>query len=166
MIRPVKIADAEQICTIYNHYVINTTATFEEEEVAADEMKARIKHLTRRFPWLVYEVANEIKGYAYATDWKTRTAYRYSAETTVYVKSDSIGKGIGSTLYRELISQMKSLSYQTLLGGIALPNNISIMLHEKLNFKKVAHFQQIGFKLNQWVDVGYWQLLLDQKTIL
>ena len=166
MTRHVKITDAEQICNIYNHYVIHSTATFEEEEVTEDEMRIRIKQLTRRFPWLVYEVENELKGYAYATDWKPRTAYRYSAETTVYVKPDSIGKGIGATLYQQLISEMKTLSYQTLVGGIALPNNSSIALHEKLNFKKVAHFQRIGFKLNQWVDVGYWQLLLEQKSML
>ena len=166
MTRHVKITDADQICTIYNHYVINTTATFEEEAITAEEMRIRIKQLTRRFPWLVYEVANELQGYAYATDWKPRTAYRYSGETTVYVKSGSMGKGIGSILYQQLISEMKTLSYQTLVGGIALPNNSSIALHEKLNFKKVAHFQNIGFKLNQWVDVGYWQLLLKPDSFL
>src|SRR5688572_27509522 len=108
MTRHVKISDAEQICTIYNHYVINTTATFEEDEVTEEEMRIRIKQTTRRFPWLVYEVANELKGYAYATDWKSRTAYRYSAETTVYVKSDERGKGIGFNLYQQLISEMKA----------------------------------------------------------
>ncbi len=166
MTRHVKITDAEQICTIYNYYVINTTVTFEEEEITEEEMKIRIVQATRRFPWLVYEVENELIGYAYATDWKSRTAYRYSAETTVYVKSDYIGKGIGFILYQELVKEMKALSYQTLIGGIALPNNSSIALHEKLNFKKVAHFQQIGFKLNQWVDVGYWQLILEPKSML
>ena len=166
MTRHAKITDAGQICAIYNHYIINTTATFEEEEITEEEMRIRIKQLTRRFPWLVFEVENEVIGYAYATDWKSRSAYRYSAETTVYLKSDDLGKGIGSILYQELIKEMKSLSYQTLIGGIALPNNSSIALHEKMNFKKVAHFQQIGFKLNQWVDVGYWQLLLEPDSFL
>ena len=166
MTRHVKITDAEQICTIYNHYIVNTTATFEEEEITEEEMRIRIKQLTRRFPWLVYEVENEIMGYAYATDWKPRSAYRYSAETTVYLKYDYLGKGIGTILYQQLIKEMKTLSYQTLIGGIALPNNSSIALHEKLHFKKVAHFQQIGFKLNQWVDVGYWQLLLEPDSFL
>lgn len=165
MTRHVKKSDAEQICSIYNHYVINTPATFEEEVVTAEEMRSRIIKLTRRFPWLVYEEENELKGYAYATDWKSRTAYRYSAETTVYIKADYTGKGIGYKLYLELINEMKALSYQTLVGGIALPNNSSIALHEKLHFKKVAHFQQIGFKQNQWVDVGYWQLLLEPKSM-
>ena len=165
MTRHVKLTDAKQICDIYNHYVINTTATFEEEEVTEEEMRIRIKQITRRFPWLVYEAENDLKGYAYATDWKSRTAYRYSAETTVYIKFDSMAKGLGTILYEELIKQMEALSYQTLVGGIALPNNGSIALHEKLNFKKVAHFQKIGYKLNQWVDVGYWQLLLEQKSI-
>jgi len=160
MTRHVKLSDAEEICTIYNHYVINTTATFEEEEVTVEEMRTRIKQTTRRFPWLVYEETNELKGYAYATDWKSRTAYRYSAETTVYIKSGSLEKGLGTILYQALIKEMEALSYHALIGGIALPNNSSIALHEKLNFKKVAHFQKIGFKLDQWIDVGYWQLLL------
>jgi phosphinothricin acetyltransferase len=166
MTRHVKITDAEQICTIYNHYVINTTVTFEELPVTEEQMRMRIIKLTPTFPWLVYEIENELKGYAYATEWKSRTAYRFSAETTVYIKWQHTGKGIGTILYLELIKEMKALSYQTLVGGIALPNNSSIALHEKLNFKKVAHFHRIGFKLNQWVDVGYWQLLLEQKSIL
>src|SRR5215210_6331687 len=106
MTRPVKITDAEQICTIYNHYIINTTATFEEEEISEEQMRIRIKQLTCRFPWLVYEVKNEVIGYAYATDWKSRSAYRYSAETTVYLNFDYLGKGIGSILYQELIKEM------------------------------------------------------------
>ena len=166
MIRQVKITDAEQICTIYNHYVINTTVTFEELPVTEEQMRMRIIQLTPRFPWLVYEIESELKGYAYATEWKSRTAYRFSAETTVYIKWQHTGKGIGTILYHQLIKEMNALSYQSLVGGIALPNNSSIALHEKLNFKKVAHFHRIGFKLNQWVDVGYWQLLLEQKSIL
>ena len=87
--------------------------------------------------------------------------YRYSAETTVYLKPQSTNKGIGTALYKSLIEEMKALQVHSLIGGIALPNNGSIALHEKLNFKKVAHFTEVGFKLNKWVDVAYWQLLLN-----
>jgi phosphinothricin acetyltransferase len=161
MIRNVTIKDASKICDIYNHYVVNTAVTFEEEPVTEKKMKSRIEQVSAKFTWLVYEEENNIAGYAYATEWRSRTAYRYSAETTVYIKPQAINKGIGTTLYKNLIQEMKALQVHCLIGGIALPNNGSIALHEKLNFKKVAHFTEVGFKLNKWVDVAYWQLLLN-----
>jgi L-amino acid N-acyltransferase YncA len=161
MIRHVTTNDAGNICAIYNHYIINTIVTFEEEPVTEKEMRSRIEQVSAKFPWLVYEEENRIEGYAYATEWRPRTAYRYSAETTVYLKPQSTNKGIGTALYKSLIEEMKALQVHSLIGGIALPNNSSIALHEKLNFKKVAHFTEVGFKLNKWVDVAYWQLLLN-----
>ena len=164
MIRPVKTTDAKLICGIYNHYIMNTIITFEEEPVTAKEMKMRIEEVASKFPWLVYEENSELAGYAYLTNWRTRSSYRYTAESTVYLKENYRGKGIGAALYHALIEKSKNLSLHSLIGGIALPNNASIALHEKLNFKKVAHFQQVGYKFNQWVDVGYWQLLLEPNA--
>ena len=163
MIRHVTTNDAVKICAIYNHYIVNTTVTFEEEAVTENEMKSRIEGVTEKFPWLVYEEENNIEGYAYATEWRPRTAYRYSAEITVYLKPQATNKGIGTALYKNLIQEMKALQVHSLIGGIALPNNSSIALHEKLNFKIVAHFSEVGFKLNKWVDVGYWQLQLNNR---
>ena len=164
MLRKVETTDAKQICELYNYYVSQTTITFEEEMVSEEQMKIRIFQVTSKFPWLVYEENNELAGYAYLSEWKSRTAYRHTAESTVYLKPKYTGKGIGSSLYKQLIKDSKQLSLHCLIGGIALPNNASIALHEKLNFKKVAHFQQVGFKFNQWVDVGYWQLLLNTAS--
>lgn len=164
MIRQVNTSDAAQICKIYNYYIINTTVTFEEDQVTENEMRVRIESTTKDYPWLVFEEDNELAGYAYVTGWRSRSAYRYSAESTVYLKPEYKGQGIGSALYQRLIEDSKCLSLHSLIGGIALPNNASIALHEKLNFKKVAHFQQVGYKLNQWIDVGYWQLLLEPNA--
>jgi L-amino acid N-acyltransferase YncA len=161
MIRKISLEDVKQICSIYNYHVTNTIVTFEEEEVIEDEMKQRIQNITSKFPWLVYEQGHSIAGYAYASQWRTRSAYRYAAETTIYINEDFRGKGIGTALYTRLIGYMKERSFHSLIGGISLPNNASIALHEKLNFKKVAHFEQVGFKLNRWIDVGYWELLLN-----
>ncbi len=166
MIRQVKPTDAHLVCEIYNYHVINTTVTFEEIPVTAEEMKKRILAVTSKFPWLVYEENNELAGYAYTTEWRSRSAYRYAAESTVYLKQEYRGKGIGYLLYKHLIEESKNLSLHSLIGGIALPNNASIALHEKTGFKKVAHFQQVGFKLNQWIDVAYWQLLLKPGSLL
>jgi phosphinothricin acetyltransferase len=111
-------------------------------------------------PWLVAEVSGQIVGYAYASKWKGRCAYRFSVESTVYIDPACIGKGFGLRLYSALIDAIRALSMHAAIGGIALPNAQSVGLHERLGFKKVAHFEQVGYKQDRWVDVGYWQLML------
>lgn len=158
MIRSISKNDAKQICDIYNHYIDKSTITFEEVQVSVEEMQRRISSST--LPWLVYEEDQKILGYAYAGQWKGRAAYRHSAEVTIYLKHNAAGKGIGTKLYSNLIDQLKALKFHVLMGGIALPNDASIALHEKLGFQKVAHFKEVGFKFNQWIDVAYWQLFI------
>lgn len=153
--------DAERICGIYNYYILNTPISFEEEPVSVDEMRQRIETVTKEYPWLIHEDNGEIIGYAYASRWKTRSAYRFSVESTVYVKHGITGKGIGSGLYAQLLNELKSRSVHAVVGGIALPNEKSQALHEKFGFKKVAHFSKIGYKFDQWIDIGYWELLFD-----
>jgi len=99
-------------------------------------------------------------GYCYASKWKGRCAYRYSVESTVYLSPDATGKGIGSKLYGTLLAELRQRQFHTVIGGIALPNPASVALHEKLGFEKVAQFRQVGNKFGRWIDVGYWQLLL------
>lgn len=159
MIRQVIQSDAKAICEIYNH-VVNTIVTFEEVPIPETEMQNRIDSVSQKFPWLVYEENNAVVGYAYAAEWRGRTAYRFSAESTIYLHADFVGKGIGYKLYQRLIEELKNKNVHSLIGGILLPNNGSIALHEKLRFKKAAHFKEVGFKLNKWIDVGYWQLML------
>lgn len=160
-VRSVTAADAEAVADIYNHYVVHTTVTFEEEPVDVSEMARRIEERrAAAFPWLVAERSGAVVGYAYATAWRARHAYRFSAETTVYVASGQGGLGTGSLLYGDLLRGLRDRSIRAVMGGIALPNAASVSLHEKLGFKKVAHFEQAGFKLDRWIDVGYWQRLL------
>jgi L-amino acid N-acyltransferase YncA len=160
MIRPVTTSDAAAICEIYNGYVRDTVITFEEAPVAPAEMARRIEDFTARFPWLVAEEQRAIVGYAYATPWRVRSAYRFSVETTVYVASGHHGRGVGSALYRELLAALRKLDVHCAVGGIALPNEASVALHEKLGFTKIGQFVEIGYKLGRWVDVGYWELIL------
>lgn len=157
MIRPVELTDAESICEIYNHYVLNSTITFEENKVTVEELKSRIQDIVVNLPYIVYEIDGKVLGYAYATKWKARSAYRFSVELTVYVGKNSKGQGIGTALYDHLIKDLTSRNIHSLISGIALPNDASVALHEKLGFVKVAHFKEVGYKLNTWVDVGYWQ---------
>lgn len=160
MIRHAKPSDIQQICKIYNYYVMNTPITFEEIPVSIDEMKKRLSEFSGDLPWYVYEEDGEILGYVYASKWKGRCAYRFSIEITVYVDHESIGKGIGSHLYTEMLKFLKETSIHAVIAGISLPNNKSQNLHEKFGFKKVAHFNEVGFKFGKWIDVGYWELLL------
>lgn len=157
MIRKVLLSDAGSICDIYNYYIRNTIISFEEEEVSIAEMEKRITEVTKNHPWIVYEMEGKVAGYAYATNWQTRSAYRYSAISTVYLHHHSTGKGIGSLLYSQLFKLLEQTEVRVLIGGISLPNEGSVALHEKSGFEKVAHFKEVGYKLGKWVDVGYWE---------
>ncbi len=160
MIRDIALNDANEVAEIYNYYIKNTSITFEEDEVTEDEIKKRIESRNEKLPWIVYEENNAVIGYAYATEWKSRCAYRFSVESTVYLKQGKQGNGVGTKLYQELIIRIKKTDIHAIIGGIALPNNPSIMLHEKLGFEKVAQFKEVGHKFEKWIDVGYWELVV------
>ena len=160
MLRSCTVDDAVRICDIYNHYVLETVITFEESVVSPTEMAQRILDVTSRLPWLVWERDSEILGYAYASPWKVRSAYKNSVESTVYLAPTATGQGIGTKLYAALIADLRRRGLHCVVGGAALPNPASIALHEKMGFVKVAQFQEIGFKHGRWVDVAYWELIL------
>jgi phosphinothricin acetyltransferase len=160
-IRAATTDDAEAIAAIYNHYVLNTTVTFEEAAVAPAEMAQRIADLLAGgLPWLVATSADAVVAYAYASKWRVRHAYRFSVESTVYVDAGWHGQGIGGALYAELLRQLARAGYHLVIGGIAMPNDASVRLHEKHGFEKVAQFCEVGFKFGRWLDVGYWQKTL------
>ncbi|QBK05814.1 N-acetyltransferase [Hylemonella gracilis] len=158
MIRLAQPSDAEAIVGIYNHYVANTTVTFEEQAVSVEEMSARIEDiLAAGLPWLVLEESGQLLGYAYASKWKTRSAYRYSVEISVYLKHGIQAQGLGSRLYEALFAALVERDIHAAMGGIVLPNEASVRLHEKFGMKQVARFEQVGYKFGRWLDVGYWQ---------
>jgi L-amino acid N-acyltransferase YncA len=160
MIRNCTPADAASLCGIYNHYVRETVITFEETPVLEAEMAQRIADITATLPWLVWETDAGILGYAYARPWRPRAAYRHSVESTIYLAPHATGQGLGPTLYTALITEIRARNLHCVIGGVALPNPASVSLHEKLGFKKVAEFREVGFKLGRWIDVAYWELLL------
>ncbi len=149
-----------RIAAIYNHYVRDTVVTFEEAPVAENEMARRIAETTASYPWLVSEDDGEVKGYAYASSWKRRSAYRFAAESTVYLAPESVGRGLGRPLYAALIAEMRSRGLHCAIAGISLPNPASVALHEKMGFAPIGRFGEVGWKLGRWVDVGYWELFL------
>jgi phosphinothricin acetyltransferase len=163
MIRSVKLQDSVKICKIYNYYIANSIATFEESPVDLKVMKKRISETIVKLPWIVFDDNNGIAGYAYAATFRPRHAYRFTIESTVYVATQAMGRGIGTALYRELMKRLCDLEIHSVFGVIALPNDASVALHEKLGFNKVAHLKEAGFKFNRWIDVGYWQLIFSAE---
>ena len=160
MIRPATTGDASRITGIYNHYVRSTIVTFDEEPIKRTAVAARIADTVVSFPYLVEEENGHVRAFAYASPWKSRGAYRQTAETTIYLDPECTGLGIGSRLYTQLIEALRERGIHALLGGIALPNPASIALHEKLGFTKVAQLKEVGRKFGRWIDVGYWELIL------
>ena len=155
-------ADAPAIAAIYTHYVETTVISMEYEPVDAAEMAQRIAEVqAAALPWLVIVEDGEVLAYAYASKWRARPGYRHAVESSVYVAPAQRGRGHGLALYRALLAQ-PSGRYHCVIGGIALPNAASVALHERLGFRQVASFSEVGHKFGQWVDVGYWQLLLPQ----
>jgi len=160
MIRPATPADAAAIAAVYNHYVLHTPVTFEEDAVTTEEMAGRIAEVQQSTNWFVEAEDGKILGYAYAGKWKSRCAYRYAVESTVYLDKDATGRGLGTKLYRTLLDDLRGRGLHSVIGGIALPNAASVALHEKLGFHKIGQFKEVGWKFEQWIDVGYWELIL------
>ena len=159
MIRPATLDDAPAIACIYNHYVLNTTVTFEEVSVSDADMAGRVDSVqSANLPWLVIEEAGEVLGYAYAGKWNARSAYKRTVESTIYLANAATGRGLGSRLYTALFDVLRAQGMHVVLGVIALPNDASVALHERFGFKQVGQFAEVGFKFNRWVDVGYWQM--------
>jgi phosphinothricin acetyltransferase len=160
IIRACEKTDAAAIAEIYNYYVRETVVTFEETQVSVDAMAQRIEDIGARFPWLVWEDSGGVIGYAYGSAWKSRSAYRFAVESTIYLTATHHRAGIGTQLYGALLAELKARGFHTAIGGIALPNPASIALHEKLGFTKIGQFVEVGRKLDRWIDVGYWELIL------
>jgi len=160
MIRKVQPSDAQAIASIYNDYIENTTITFETAPVSTDEMRERIETISANYPYWVCEEEGQVVGYCYASSWKKRCSYRLTVETTVYIAPSFHGKGIGVALMERLLDELKAASFHAAIACIALPNPASVGLHEKLGFKQVSEFKEVGYKFDQWLDVGDWEKIL------
>jgi len=160
VLRDACAADAAAMAAIYNHYVATTVISMESDPVGADEMMRRLADVQgAALPWLVLVDGGVVLGYAYASKWRARPGYRHAVESSVYVDAAQRGRGLGSTLYRALIARLAG-RFHCVIGGIALPNPASVGLHERLGFRQVACFTEVGHKFGGWIDVGYWQLHL------
>jgi L-amino acid N-acyltransferase YncA len=160
-IRAATAADADAVAAIYGHYVLGTAVTFEEAAVPAPLMAARMAAVEAAgLPWLVATEDGQVVGYAYASQWNPRGAYRHTAECTAYLAPEATGRGLGTRLYEELFARLRQLGVHAVIAVIALPNPASVALHERFGMTPAGLFREVGRKFGAWINVGYWQTTL------
>lgn len=155
LIRLAGEADADQIASIYRPYVEQSRISFEEEAPDATEIAKRMSGPIH--PWLVAQDGGRIAGYASTSPMRDRAAYRWSVETGIYLAPESQGRGLGRKLLAAHLGLLERQGFVTIVAGIALPNDASVALHEKLGFTLSGIERGVGYKLGEWVDVGRWQ---------
>lgn len=152
--------DAPALQAIYGPIVETTIISFETEPPTVAEMAGRIKKTLDFFPYLVCEYNGEVIGYVYASKHRERAAYQWAVDVTAYVREDYRGKGVGKALYTALKAMLAGQGFYHAYAGIALPNAASVGLHEAVGFKPLGVYHQVGYKLDNWHDVGWWELQL------
>ena len=152
--------DAGVIADIYAVAGIATVASLEELAPDAEAMASRIRTIADRFPWLVAELDGVVAGYAYATEHRWRSAYRWAVDVTVYVSPDHHRRGVGRGLYGTLLPALREQGFHTALAGVTLPNPASVGLHHAFGFELVGVYRDIGYKLGAWHSVGWYQARL------
>jgi phosphinothricin acetyltransferase len=159
-IRSANIGDAAAIRAIYAPIVADTTISFEDIPPSVEEIARRIDSTLKAYPYLVADHDGEVVGYAYASEHRTRSAYRYSVDVAVYVAPGARRTGVGRRLYEPLLAGITSRGYHAAFAGIALPNPASVALHEAFGFTHLGTYREVGFKFGRWLDVGWWQRVL------
>lgn len=167
-IRAAAPEDAAAIAAIYAPHVLTGTVSFEVDPPDTRAMRTRMAASEGLYPWLVVttgEPAGGVIGYAYATRFRDRPAYRYVVETTIYVADTAQRQGAGRLLYEALIDTLRAQGFVHAIGAIALPNDASISLHEAVGFRRAGVYREVGYKHGRWIDVGIWQCELNEPAI-
>ena len=154
-IRLASASDAEAIASIYRPYVESSRISFEERAPDAAEIASRMR--SPLHPWLIAEEAGRVVGYASSSPYHRRPAYRWTVETSIYLAAEAQGRGIGRELLSALIETLTRQGYVTAIAAIALPNPVSIALHQRLGFVPAGTYRGVGFKLDEWTDVSLLQ---------
>ena len=162
-IRDARPSDAAAILDIYRPFVTDTAVSFEMEPPTVAEIQARIASVQSHWAWLAAERDGQLAGYAYASAFRTRAAYRFTAETSAYVHPAHRGGGVARALYRRLFEVLIEKGFCNAYAGIALPNDASVAFHQALGFTSVGVFHRAGWKFGRWHDVSWWEVTLQDR---
>jgi L-amino acid N-acyltransferase YncA len=152
--------DAQAVLAIYAPYCSSTHVSFETAPPSEAQMRERIERVTSHYPWLIGEIDGQVGGYVYATQHRERAAYRWSVDVAVYIAESHHRRSLGRALYTSLFALLREQGLFQAYAGITLPNAASVGLHESVGFQPVAVFPKVGYKLDRWLDVGWWRLQL------
>ncbi|MFC3904529.1 GNAT family N-acetyltransferase [Clostridium disporicum] len=156
--------DAKELLNIYKYYVENTAITFEYDVPSIEEFSGRIKNTLKKYPYLIAENEDGIYGYAYAGEFKSRQAYNWAVETSIYVKNGDSRHGVGTLLYNELEKYLKMQNIINVNACIAYPNEKSEEFHKKFGYKTIAHFTKCGYKFGKWHDMIWMEKFIGEHT--
>ena len=160
ILRPAAETDLPVINGIYNHYVLHSTCTWQEEPEPLDCRREWFRQHSNKHPVIVAEASGHVIGWGSLSLFRKWPAYRSTVEDSVYVHHQHQRRGVGSALLRELIARAGALDYHAIVGAIDAAQDASVALHLKLGFQKVGHLKQVGFKFGRWLDVIYMELIL------
>ncbi len=160
LIRAASAEDAPALLAIYAPYVRETCITFEYDPPSPEEFARRIAHTLERFPYLCALEGDEIVGYCYASPFHVRKAYEWTCESSIYLRTDARGRGIGSALQKRLEDILVLQGFRGLAACITFPNPESIAFHERHGFTLCAHFHRCGYKMGRWLDMVWMEKAL------
>jgi len=164
IIRLATQSDLGAINDIYNHYVLHSTCTYQEETEIIDNRRLWFQQHGELHPIIIAEVAGEVAGWGSLSPYHRRSAYRRTVENSVYVHHEHHRRGIGSRLLQELISRAHAVGHHAIIAGIDAEQTASVALHTKFQFEHVGRLKQVGFKFNRWLDVIYMELILNSSS--
>jgi len=151
-------ADLPAIARIHARYVTDTAATFDVEPLGVEGWREKWQAACAAdHPWFVFEQGGEVLGFAIAGAFRPKASYRPTVETTIYLDTGAVGHGAGRPLYSTMLDEAARRGFHLAVAGVTLPNEASVRLHEALGFSKVGVFEEVGHKLGEWRDVGWWQ---------
>lgn len=164
MLRLAQPTDTDALLEIYGPYVRNTSLTFELETPSPAEFARRMDDYLRYAPWLLMECEGRVAGYAYASRHRERAGYQWSAECSIYLHDNFMGKGLAQPLYKALFEILSIQGFRNVYAVINLPNERSVRFHENMGFRYQFTFERVGYKLGQWKNVGWWMLQVNDYT--
>jgi L-amino acid N-acyltransferase YncA len=159
-LRPATQHDLSAINAIYNHYVLNSTCTYQTVPATQAEREKWFEAHGEKHPVIVAEIDGEVIGWGSLSRLHERQAFAHSVEDSVYLRHDCQGKGIGRMLLAELLKLAEEIGHHTVLGAISADQAASIALHEKFGFEKVSQMREVGFKFGRWLDVVWMQKMV------
>jgi phosphinothricin acetyltransferase len=160
-IRSATVDDAEAIAAIYAPIVLETTISLEWVPPTADAFRERIAKTLLKYPWLVaVDDDDAVAAYVYAGAHRDPPSYQWSINTSVFIRADCRGMGVGRSLYEELHRQLAALGYYRAFAGVALPNDASVALHRAVGYRQLGVYEKVGFKFGAWRDVAWFSKVL------